>query len=110
VGADSPERGSPRLLLERFSRLASAKPLGELSSTRYCLADPGHDSLVFQPEMAREFTVQLRAGAYRVEWFRPERAEVVKGDVVHAPDGSRHFVAPFEGPAVLYLAPARSPR
>ena len=49
-------------------------------------------------------------GLYRVEWFRPEKAEAVKGDVVQVPDGSRPFVAPFEGPGVLYLAAALTPK
>ena len=50
--------------------LARMVPRTDLSSTRYCLADPGSQYLVYQP-VKGSFTVQLRAGTYEAEWFDP---------------------------------------
>ena len=51
--------------------LAAMTPSGALSSTDYCLAAPGAEYLVYQPESRAEFSVELKAGTYPCEWFAP---------------------------------------
>ena len=51
--------------------LASMTPQLGLASTAYCLAKPGSEYLVYQPSNGA-FTVDLQAGTYIYEWFRPE--------------------------------------
>ena len=59
--------------------LARATPRNELSSTGYCLAEPGVTYLVFAPE-GGEFEVDLTAGdgLFSVEWRDAATGEVGK--------------------------------
>jgi len=91
----------------RFSDLAAAGPHGELSSTKYCLAHPGHEYLVLQPAADVPLTVNVQPGRYRYEWFRPETTKVEKTGSFQAGGGAEEFKAPFAGPAVLYLTVAK---
>lgn len=84
--------------------LASMVPHDALSNTRYCLANPGREYLVFQPGIRGLFSVNLRAakGECAVEWLNVTTGETRRG----APVGggtARSFATPFPGPAVLYL-------
>jgi hypothetical protein len=94
--------GHTRAYAERMD-LASATPHNELSSTEYCLANPGTEYLVYLPE-GGHVTVDVSAvkGAMVVEWFNPRTAEKRAGDRVHGGE-KRRFQSPFEGDAVLYL-------
>jgi hypothetical protein len=87
--------------------LVKLRPRGDLSSTKYALADPGREYLVLQPdETAGEFTVELAAGTYAVEWFDVDGREKATADPVTAKTpGQAGFRPPFKGtgPAVLYL-------
>ncbi|MGD9495300.1 MAG: putative collagen-binding domain-containing protein [Armatimonadota bacterium] len=90
----------------RFARrmnLARAVPHDELASTRYCLADPGKEYLVYLPE-GGEVTLDLTGlgGEFAAEWFNPSTGEHA-GTVVVRAGGTRSLTAPFEGDAVLYL-------
>ena len=87
----------------RFSDLAAADSHGELSSTKYCLAHPGHDYLILQPATDVSFTVNVQPAQYRYEWFRPETVKVEKTGIFQTAGGVEEFKAPFVGPAVLYL-------
>ena len=86
--------------------LAEMTPHDELSETRYCLANPGHEYLVYLPE-GYQVVVDL-AGAGRtleVEWMQPVEGYVTAGGT--AKGGSKvEFMTPFPGPAVLYLRAA----
>lgn len=82
--------------------LAAMMPQNELSSTGYCLSNPGAEYLVYQPEIG-PFTVNLRAGTYRYEWFNPEAGMAVGDGTVTAAGGSQSFNPPFNGDAVLHL-------
>lgn len=83
--------------------LATARPLLSLSSTRYCLASPGREYLVYQPGSG-SFQVDLGASprSFTVEWFNPATGQATAAGPV-AGGGSRTFIPPFNGPAVLYL-------
>lgn len=94
--------GQTRRLAARVN-LATMSPHDELSSTKYCLANPGQEYLVYQPDKGK-FTVNLTQAAsdVTVEWFdtamdQTKPAEAVKGGAV------REFLSPVDGSVVLYL-------
>jgi len=86
-----------RLDLER------ATPQGSLSSTGYCLANPGAQYLVYQPASAA-FTLQALAGTYSFEWFNPTTGAVAQTGTIALAGGSQQFTPPFSGDAVLLLS------
>jgi len=84
--------------------LAEMTPRGDLSSTRYCLAAPGSEYLVYQPE-SEEFVLDLEGFADRrfsVEWFEPESGSTTPGSAIQG-GTSITFRPPFGGESVLYL-------
>jgi Family of unknown function (DUF6298) len=95
--------GHTRRLAERID-LIKTRPFRRLSSTKFTLARPGYEYVVYQP-LYGPFTVDLRAARrpLAVEWIHPvsgrslRRGTVVGGAV-------RRFRPPFGGQAVLYLA------
>jgi hypothetical protein len=88
--------------------LAAMAPRSDLASTRFCLANPGVEYLVYQSEPG-DFTVTLPWGSYRYEWFDTGRSEVISSGTVNATAGSSAmpFAPPPPRPIVLYLAAAR---
>jgi hypothetical protein len=66
--------------------LATLTPRSDLASSKYCLANPGTEYLVYQPRAGEAFSVDLKAGTYRYQWFNPasgtprglRRAEAVR--------------------------------
>jgi hypothetical protein len=71
-------------------------------STRYCLRNPGNEYLVYQPGSGT-FTLNLAAGDYYFEWFKPDSGTIAKTGTITAANGNRSFTPPFSGDAVLYL-------
>ena len=95
--------GATRVVAKRLN-LVRMKPLGELASSNYCLADPtGGAYLVYAPT-GRTVTVDLSAtkGTLRAEWIRPDTGAVLRGATV-AGGQEREFSIPFDGPAVLLI-------
>lgn len=99
--------GQTRRYTKRID-LAAARPRGDLASTRYCLAVPGREYLVYQPEQGA-FTVDLRgaSGRFTVEWFAPA-TDTTSSGVSVAGGRTLTFVPPFAGQAVLYIRRAGS--
>jgi hypothetical protein len=77
-------------------------PQGSLSTTGFCLANPGAEYVVYQPASG-PFTVKLRAGTYRFEWFNPSANEVGNTGTISVPEGDHSFTPPYDADAVLYL-------
>ncbi|NQT74838.1 MAG: hypothetical protein HQ553_19030 [Chloroflexi bacterium] len=77
-------------------------PRPELSTTGYCLANPGSEYLFYQP-VSGAFTVTLDSGDYYYEWFNPDTGKIVESGDYAAPTGDNSFLPPFGGHAVLYL-------
>lgn len=100
--------GDTRRYAERMN-LARMAPHGKLSSTRYCLADPETEYLVYQPKGGEGFSLELCAGVYHYEWFDPAKSTVVGDGRIDSRGGVLQFKAPFEGEAVLYLETANGP-
>lgn len=64
--------GKIRAVSERLD-LGTTVPHNELSTTTYCLATPGTEYLVYQPEAGR-FSVDLAGGSWHAEWHWPDLA------------------------------------
>ena len=87
--------------------LAVMTPRPELVSTRYCLANPGEEYLVYLPEGGSvTLNVCGARGNFAVEWFLPQVNRVFPG--AHLLPGGDYVatVAPYTGDAVLYLKKA----
>ncbi len=87
---------------------ASMRPLEDASSTKFCLANPGSEYLVYQPNSGAEFTVTLPAGEYASEWFDATAGKTAGTSRVQASGDKKQFKPPFMGEAVLYLRTLRA--
>lgn len=83
--------------------LSSMRPLENLSSTKFCLANPGKEYLVYQPESGVEFSVALPAGKYAFEWFDAAAGKTAAPGQVQASGEKTRFKPPFASEAALYL-------
>ncbi len=94
--------GQTRAYADKMN-LAAMTPLDDLSSTKFCLADPGREYLLYQPG-AGKFTVDLKqaAGDFTVEWFDPRTDKTTAGEAVKG-GAIREFTPAVDGPVVLYL-------
>jgi len=93
--------GYTRVFADRMD-LTAMTPRVELASTGYCLAAPGSEYIVYQPDSG-EFTVELAAGTYSYEWFNPVTGTRTAGGALVSEGGSKSFSAPFAADAVLYM-------
>ena len=84
--------------------LADAVPCNDLTSTQYCLANPGSEYLIYLPD-GGNVTVNLSdaSGQLDVEWLNPNTGENNPGGKTIG-SSAREFTVPFAGDAVLYLA------
>jgi hypothetical protein len=82
--------------------LVAMTPQPDLSSTQYCLANPGSEYLVYQPD-GRSFTLKLLAGTYEMEWLNPSTNRVVRSGTRSVSDGNQLLAAPFLGDSVLHM-------
>jgi hypothetical protein len=94
--------GRTRAYAERMD-LAGATPHEELASTRFCLAHPGQEYLVYLPE-GGAVTVDLSAasGTLNTEWMNAAAGATTRGQPTTG-GSQRTLEAPFSGDAVLYL-------
>jgi len=95
--------GDTRRYAQRMN-LARMAPHPEWSSSRYCLADPGEEYLVYLPE-GGAVTLDLCAtdGSFAVEWFLPQLSRTLPGARSLQGGGYAVTTAPYTGDAVLYL-------
>jgi hypothetical protein len=83
--------------------LASVIPHNDLASTKYCLANPGSEYLIYLPDGGK-VTVDLSSasGNMAAEWFNPHSGEAIPSGSITG--GKKlDFTAPFDGDAVLYI-------
>lgn len=97
------------LAFSRRMKLISVVPRNDLSSTTYCLSNPGKEYLIYLPSERshgpRERVLADLSGSaetFRLEWFNPRTGETVGGRVAKG-GGVKSFTAPFSGDAVLYI-------
>jgi hypothetical protein len=94
--------GHTRRFAERMN-FAQMSPHDELASTKYCLAAPDTEYLIYLPD-GGSVTADLPAAndEFSVEWFNPSNERTISATPI--PGGAkRQLQAPFDGPAVLYL-------
>jgi len=108
-----PQDSSPSRVVARWAmghtrryatrmNLARARPLPQLASSGYCLADPTREFLIYQPA-GGPVTVDLRRARGRLvgEWLSPLTGKTTPTGVR---GGARLTLSPpFSGAAVLYL-------
>lgn len=82
--------------------LVAALPRPDLASTKFCLANPGKEYIVYSPD-GGPVTVNLGAGKYKYEWLNPDHGKVASRGTVDVKAGQRVFEAAFKGDAVLYI-------
>jgi Family of unknown function (DUF6298) len=86
--------------------LNTTVPNGALSSTGYCIANPGHQYLVLRPGSSGSFVVNLSAGAgktFTVEWLNVADSSVQILANVSGGSSAQSFISPFSEPSVLFL-------
>jgi hypothetical protein len=94
--------GHTRRFAERIN-LATMVPRLELASTGYCLAHPGVAYLIYKPRSGEGFSVELKAGRYRYEWFNPAKGAAAASGRIESSGRAQQFNVPFAGDAVLHL-------
>ena len=94
--------GQTRRFAQRLD-LNAMLPRNEFASSRYCLANPGVEYLVYIPDDDRvEVYLGIEPTLYSVEWFNPLTGATVTGEAVTG-GGTRGFTSPFGVESVLYL-------
>jgi len=83
--------------------LAEMVPKDDLASTRYCLAKPGVEYIVYLPD-GGHVTVDLSValGKLYVEWLDPSTGERKSGGTIDG-GGPMDFGSPFREDAILYI-------
>ena len=90
----------------RYARrmdLAQMRPAGETASTKYCLANPGSQYLVYKPGTGDSISVKLEAGTYAYEWFDPAAGRQVETGTKTVGGGETPFPCPIKADGVLLL-------
>jgi hypothetical protein len=84
--------------------LAKMTPHPELASSRFCLANPGNEYLIYLPE-GGPITVDLaaQAGNFAVEWFFPTLNRSLPGTRALQGGDYTATTTPFSADAVLHL-------
>ncbi len=91
----------------RYARrmdLAHARPAVDMASTKYCLANPGRQYLVYKPGAGDAVTVKLESGTYTYEWFDPGAGTQVSAGTQAATGGETRFACPVKGDGVLFIS------
>jgi hypothetical protein len=94
--------GHTRRFAERMN-LAAMKPRGDLSSTGFCLADPGNEYLAYRPEGPEDFFIHLEPGKYQLEFFDPAKGASLKREPLESPGGRQKINLKTEADLVIYL-------
>jgi hypothetical protein len=101
---DGPRRAMGQALaLSQQIDLAGSTPRAALSSTGYCLAEPGVSYVVFAPEGGGlEVDLTAASSSFQVEWHNVASGMIAKADAVTG-GAKRLLHPPFAGAAVLFL-------
>jgi hypothetical protein len=93
--------GHTRRYAERMD-LLHMTPHGELCSSRYCLANPGKEYLIYIPDDAQTSVYLAGERDYAVEWFSPLTGKTASAAPMR---GGRRYrlVSPLGMDVVLYL-------
>jgi len=91
------------LILAQRINLVMMPPHNELSSSQFCLANPGREYLVYLAD-GGEVTIDLTAASSKlaVEWMHPTEGTILPGEPISG-GARRSFQSPFGSDAVLHL-------
>jgi hypothetical protein len=93
--------GIARRLAQRID-LAQMAPNGDLASSKYCLASPGSEYVVYLPSGGKvEVDLSAAAGRLTIEWIHPTEGTIHPAG--ETAGGKVTFQSPLSGDAVLYL-------
>jgi len=84
--------------------LNNCKPMNDLSTTGYCLANPPSQYLVYQPNGNESLKLKLRKGSYRAEWFNPNVGMTVSKKRITVTGQETTISNPVDGEAVLFVS------
>lgn len=90
------------LALAEQMNLAEMTPRNRLSSTGYCLANPGREYVVYQPE-GGPFSLRLRAGRYECLWHDPGSGKSAGRTSVRSTGARVEVRPPIAGGVVAHL-------
>ena len=93
--------GRTRAYADRMD-LAQMAPHGELSSTGYCLANPGKEYLIYAPKGETTVDLSNAAGVFAVEWMNAAEGTKFEAGPVGG-STKRAIRAPFAGDGVLHI-------
>ncbi len=100
--------GHTRRYTERMN-LAAMQPFKDLASTKYCLANPGVEYLVYKPESDESsITIRLKSGRYKYEWFDANQGKILSKGAIRAEGREQTLQAPSKGDAVVYITNTKS--
>ena len=85
--------------------LNHCEPLNHLSSTGYCLAKPGSQYLVYQPDAGKSLKLKLKKGKYRADWFNPNTGKTVSKQQISVAENEKEmeFSNSIDGDAILFV-------
>jgi hypothetical protein len=94
--------GYTRWFVDRRN-LAAMTPADNLASTKYCLANPGKEYLVYLPDGGSvEVDLSAAEGKLLLFWIDAQECQCRASDTVEG-GARRELKAPFSGRAVLYV-------
>ena len=66
--------------LAKRADLINMQPRADLSTTQYCLANPGQEYIVYYPYFTEKATINLSdvKGELTIEWFIPSMNKTIK--------------------------------
>ena len=73
--------------------LVEMKPRNDLSSSTFCLANPGEEYIIYQPR-EKAFTVKVTPGRYYYEWFDPQKGKILTKGNIEYKDSTQYFCPP----------------
>jgi hypothetical protein len=91
------------LIWSRKVDLAAMAPRPQLASSKYCLANPGREYLVWLPQGERKVTLTMPAGKYSPTWFATKNAAQQQGKLLSHTGGTRQLESPFPGESLLHV-------
>lgn len=91
--------------LAKRADLINMQPRADLSTTQYCLANPGQEYIVYYPYFTEKATINLSdvKGELTIEWFIPSMNKTIKAPLTIKGGYFNVIEAPTSMDAVLYL-------
>jgi hypothetical protein len=87
----------------KFKNLGGMSPSTSISSTTYCLYNPGVEYVILQPGSGGGFTAAIAPGKYKYEWIRLAEARVYSAGSFTQLGGHRSFTPPLPEPMAIYI-------